>query len=232
MVGIISLILCLFFWGNVAAETLTKDYFERLFEEKVLAELPYDPQEVEISRLYCQPQVVEIPGKDFEVRAHLLSRVLRPGLVTMLVDISSNGRLIRRVRVAGRLEIYQKILVTKRDLPRGSEVFPEDLTLVRFPLSRLPQDVISDPEDLRDKVLKRSLRAGSPLRASLLKPRPLVRRGEMVTIVAESGALKVTALGEAREDGAKGEIIRVKNVATRKEVMAQVVGPNLVKVRF
>ncbi|MBA2849788.1 flagellar basal body P-ring formation protein FlgA [Thermosulfuriphilus ammonigenes] len=232
MVKVLSLLLCLLLGGTATAETLSKEYFEHLFRERIMAQLPYDPQDIEITRFQCQPKEVSLPEGQFTVQVSQMGAIVRPGLVTMLVDITSRGRLVRRVRLLGRLEIYQKVPVLKRDLPRGSEITSRDLSLVRFPLSRLPQDLITDPEELKGKILKRSLRAGLPLRSSFLRARPLVHRGEMVTIVAESGSLRVTALGEAREDGAKGEIIRVRNLASRKEIMARVAGPNLVKVRF
>ena len=59
-----------------------------------------------------------------------------------------------------------------------------------------------------------------------------VRRGERVSILATTAALQVRMEGEALSDGAIGEIIRVRNLSSRQEIEAQVVGPGQVQVRM
>jgi flagella basal body P-ring formation protein FlgA len=70
------------------------------------------------------------------------------------------------------------------------------------------------------------------LRTDLIELPPLVRRGNVVVIIAESDVLKVTALGEVKEKGRRGETIRVVNLSSKKEIYARVVDSNTVKVDF
>ena len=61
---------------------------------------------------------------------------------------------------------------------------------------------------------------------------PAVNRGDMVTILAESGGLRVTVPGRTLEKGHLGESIRVQNVMSQKKIYARVVNSNIVKVDF
>jgi len=51
-------------------------------------------------------------------------------------------------------------------------------------------------------------------------------------MVAESGGLKISTQGEARQRGAKGDRIKVMNLDSRKSIYARVVDRNTVRVDF
>jgi flagella basal body P-ring formation protein FlgA len=54
----------------------------------------------------------------------------------------------------------------------------------------------------------------------------------VVTIVAEAGPLRITARGEVKTKGSKGERIAVMNLDSRKRVFARVLDARTVKVEF
>ncbi len=58
----------------------------------------------------------------------------------------------------------------------------------------------------------------------------LVRAGEPVVIEVVSGAIRVEALGRARQRGKLGDVIRVENVDSRKIVTARVVAKGVVRL--
>ncbi len=60
----------------------------------------------------------------------------------------------------------------------------------------------------------------------------VVRRGASVRVVAAVGAVRVSAGGVALEAGDTGDVVRVRVLATRKEVLARVVQPGLAAVVF
>jgi flagella basal body P-ring formation protein FlgA len=76
-----------------------------------------------------------------------------------------------------------------------------------------------------------NLRAGALAHRSSLQPPKLVTRGQRVTIIYQSGALRVTAQGESVIDGVEGQWVPVKNLSSGKSVKARVVAPGLVQVR-
>ena len=82
------------------------------------------------------------------------------------------------------------------------------------------------------KRTRRSIDANTVLQPNLVELPPLVRRGDIVLIVAESEGLKVTALGRIKEKGTKGQIVRVENIDSHKRIYARVLDSNHVKVDF
>lgn len=71
------------------------------------------------------------------------------------------------------------------------------------------------PEEAEGLEARRNLAAGRIVRErDLVEPR-LVRRGDQVSILVQSGALTITARGEALEEGAEGDTVRVVTTASR-----------------
>lgn len=61
---------------------------------------------------------------------------------------------------------------------------------------------------------------------------PVVKSGQMVTIVAENDVIKVSVAGKARSAGAEGDIIMVQNLNSLKEIPARVINATTVQVSF
>jgi hypothetical protein len=62
-----------------------------------------------------------------------------------------------------------------------------------------------------------------------LSPIMLVRRGEPAKLVFETATLRMTALVTPLESGVQGQIIRVRNQDTHRELRAEVIGQGLLE---
>lgn len=69
-----------------------------------------------------------------------------------------------------------------------------------------------------------------PFRAQLRCPPPAVSPGASVSIVVQFGVVRASAPGEASQAGRIGDVIRVRNLATRASLLARVVNASTVEV--
>ena len=60
----------------------------------------------------------------------------------------------------------------------------------------------------------------------------LIKRRDHVKMIAKSGALNVTVIGEASQEERAGETIRLRNVDSNAVVQGRVTGPNEVEISF
>jgi len=58
----------------------------------------------------------------------------------------------------------------------------------------------------------------------------VVHKGDLVRIVLESSSIKVSTAGEVLEAGKVGDTIRVKNTSSNREVRAQVIDKQTVRI--
>jgi flagella basal body P-ring formation protein FlgA len=61
---------------------------------------------------------------------------------------------------------------------------------------------------------------------------PVIRSGQLVTIVAESDGFRMTVTGRAKSSGGVGDIIKVENLASRKQFPARILDSSTVEAGF
>jgi flagella basal body P-ring formation protein FlgA len=140
-----------------------------------------------------------------------------------------DNQVAKNMSIRGRIEANANIVVTARAVKKDSILSPQLLTMAVTDISEMagPQ---FEASDLTGKKLTRSLKAGSPVLANMVESLPVVRRGEKVKIVINSGQLHVSATGFAFTDGKLDETIRVQNLSSNKLIYGRVAAPGLVEV--
>ncbi len=73
--------------------------------------------------------------------------------------------MLRQTKVAA-----SKVVVTRNAVDLGTQLTPQMLKVVDWPKDSVPEGVESDPEKLKDRVLKVSLLSGEPVLESKLAP--------------------------------------------------------------
>jgi flagella basal body P-ring formation protein FlgA len=87
---------------------------------------------------------------------------------------------------------------------------PEDLSLMRGDLARLPAGAIVDPTHAIGQQLAVSLGAGQPLRKNMLRAPRVVTQGQGVKLVTQGPGFRVSATGRALGNAADGQLVQVR----------------------
>jgi flagella basal body P-ring formation protein FlgA len=165
-------------------------------------------------------------------------RVLPPrhmrslGTVPLSVVFDVDGRFQKTIRATARVEALAPVVVAARPIGRLKPISTDDLKMEKMNLAELPTGVMTDADDIIGKRARRNIHAGDILRPDLIEMPPLVKRGDMVVIVAETEGIKVTATGEVKSDGLRGEQVKVVNLDSNKRFSARVVDKKTVMVDF
>ncbi|MDY6971871.1 MAG: flagellar basal body P-ring formation chaperone FlgA [Thermodesulfobacteriota bacterium] len=203
--------------------------------ERIVSDFVYDKtrkrKRVTVNNVRVDNEVILPRGEvTYEVIPPRNTDVL--GTIPLQVCFRVNGRPEKKIWVTANIEITTEVVVTKRPLGRFSLITGDDIHLQKRDLADLPANVISDCEEVLGKRAKRKIDANAILRTDLVELPPLIKRGDVVLIVAESDGLRITALGKAKGKGHRGERIRVVNFDSNKGIYARVLDSNTVKVDF
>jgi flagella basal body P-ring formation protein FlgA len=106
------------------------------------------------------------------------------------------------------------------------------LATAQVPLSQLPRGTVTDPAALLGHRTLLRVPQGRPVTPAMVEAPPVVLRGDRVTLVVRRPGLTVTAVGEAREDGAPEATIAVTNLGSHRTVQARVVDARTVEVAY
>jgi flagella basal body P-ring formation protein FlgA len=148
------------------------------------------------------------------------------------VGIRCPGARTWTLYVPVQVKAMGQVLVASRGLTRGQALGADDFTVVLRDLASLPAGYVAIPEDALGKTAKRNIPAGSVISPSQLQAARVIRRGETVSILAHEGPLEVRMGGLALADGRPGELIRVRNVLTKKVLQGTVTPDGEIRVRL
>ena len=116
-----------------------------------------------------------------------------------------------------------------RDIARGDSLSGEDIEIRRAEVGG-SGEYFTSTEWLTGVRVKNAIRAGTVLRASNVKPPAIVRRGDRVTMKVAVGSVEISSTGTARQDGGRGERIRVYNETTHATMLCRILDSSTVTV--
>lgn len=153
----------------------------------------------------------------------------QPGRIAIRVKCHAPGPWSFYTSVSADIRV--NALSTTRLLARGGIVSRGDIEPRWIKLSHHGEDRLETLEDALGQKLRRTLRAGSPLRGSDLITPPAVNKGERVIILARTGAAQITTTGIALKDGHIGEQIAVRNETSNKVIRPWVMAKGKVSTK-
>jgi len=178
-------------------------------------------------------------GDDIVLRgeriSHRIAELYNQGYIgdaRFSVKYYDNNTFIRESIVRVKMEVLRDIVVASRSLARDVQIGEADVHVVKKWVSRMANNIVSDPKEAIGKRLTVGTSANGEIQPIYLKQPILIKRGAPVRIVYDHGPLSVSALGYSEEDGVSGGLIRIKNAASKKTLHARVIDASMVTIEF
>jgi len=153
-----------------------------------------------------------------------------PSFIVRFELETAHGEHIGPWQVALQAKVWRQVWVAgsvlkRGQLLRGADLNREkrDMLVCREPLADFSP---SDPS----LEFYESVQAGTPIFARVVRPRAIVHRGQSLAAMVQDGALMITLKVEALEDGIAGQLIRVRNPLSRRDLQGKVLDPENVLV--
>jgi len=211
--------------------TVQETEIKQIVSEFILRNISRDNKTVRIKEIRVPQRVILPKGRiAYQVAAPRSTELM--GKCSFSIDFIVDGHVQKKAWATATIEIRGPVVVTRKPLGRYKPITEDDIELQTIDLSDLSGDVITDPAMVLGKRMRRAVGAQIPLRADLIELPPLVKRGDLVMIVAESNGFKITTLGEVKKKGRLGERIPVANMDSKKILQARVIDANTVQVDF
>ena len=154
------------------------------------------------------------------------------GNITITVLARQQDRLLRNIPVRIDVEALADTVVSVRQIEHGTTIAADDLALQKRELTQTSHLGVRSLDEAAGKKARTTIRANQPVRADQVERIPLIKSGQMVTMIAENGVFRISVAGKAHSSGAEGDIIRVQNLTSLKEIPAKVIDGSTVQVAF
>ena len=161
--------------------------------------------------------VVEFPANIsaqflLRVRTEVLGEASQEQTIVLRANLWRSGWRLRRPSQSGEMLDLSAFEPVRIDVLRDRDA-----------LSSMPQG---------DYIFTRAVPPNRLLTWRDLAARPIVRRGQVVEVFAQSGPVSVSLKGMAMQDGARNETIRIRNLQSNREFTAQVTGESRAMIRL
>lgn len=208
-------------------EREVKDAIKRHIEENA----PWPKDRIRVEYLAAIPETAITAGSS---ACQVRSRAGEPyiGRTAFTVRFCKGDTFLREETVRVRIEVLTDVVVTTSGIARDALIDQGDITVKRKWLDTVPSGVVTDVSEVSGKKAATRINAGTEITKNMLRSVPVVKKGEVVRILLESGPMMISAVGLCQEDGGQGDLIRVENTSSRKVIFARVTGRSTVKVDF
>lgn len=213
------------------AQTLQPGQIRTAVQHYIVRHAPWDAEQMTIRKIkFNRP--VTVPSGKVALRVSAPKHTDWLGAVPFTVNIAVNGQRTRALTVPVNIEVWSDIIMTTKPLGRFEPIDREDIRIKKMDLARVPSNVLVNVDDVLGKRANRNIAANCILRNDHVEMPPIVKRGDVVEVVAESPMLKISVKAVARENGRQGDRIKVVNLRSKKSLFAQVVDDRTVRVDF
>jgi flagella basal body P-ring formation protein FlgA len=125
-------------------------------------------------------------------------------------------------QMALQAKVLKPVWVTQVALRRGQTIVESDLALEKRDILALREPLSPWTPEMSDYESSSYVPAGTPLYARSVRPRCVVRRGDIVEASIQDGILTISLKVEVMEEGIPGQVIRVRNLQSKRELRAKV----------
>ena len=138
------------------------------------------------------------------------------------LDVIVDKKKVDRLNISGEVAVFQQAFFASKHLLRNTPVRLEDFYQKKVNIYNMSRDAVKDPKNIPGKVLVSDIRKGQYLTRTDIAEPPLVKKGEIIQLVARNKGLVITTSGISKEDGVENQLIRVENLYSGKLVRAVV----------
>jgi flagellar basal body P-ring formation protein FlgA len=176
------------------------------------------------------PASIDVPTGEVEVRTKsgIVKDLFSPFSVS--IEILVDGRVVKRISAMAQVEAMMPVIIAARDIQPNERIKETDVQIETRKLEKVVTSYFRDFSKLRGADASRPIAKGEIITNTSVVAGLVVKAGDHVRIVYQSGKMQIAVKGEAKASGRIGERIQIKNLQSGILLQAIIVDEGLVQV--
>ena len=189
--------------------------------------LPESPVAVELRAMTGWKWRIAVSGLPESLGRYSIPQNVKPGASNITLRLDSGAKKAsKNIKVTW----YQPVVYTTQNLPKDGMIDQKSLVM-RIESVGMMEEYIWDKAMMNHSSARNYIPAGNAIAASDVEQTDLVKRGASVKLVANVRGLGIEVHGIAMQRGGIGDIIKVKNLTSKKVLYGTVVGAGRVEIK-
>lgn len=137
-------------------------------------------------------------------------------------EILSGKTVVGTRQASLQFHLWRQVLVAHTSLQRGGPLNETDIVKERRDVLTLRDPICELPAQASACELADNVPLGAALTARSIRLKPVVFRGQTADAVVREGPMMISLKVEILEEGAPGQMVRVRNMQSRRELRGKV----------
>lgn len=216
---------------SIATAQSAEDAFPR-FQANAAAALAAKAPGVDALRLtFTNPAVAAGAAQMYGANAVITVAAFDTRACRFSVKVEDPAAQLPPALLTGACEAVARIPVAAANVLPGELITAATLIEAEVPVSRLPANAIRLSADVIGKTPRQPIVAGRPILSTMVKTKPVIEKGQAVTLRFAAAGLELTVQGQAQADAGAGEPIAVLNLVSRRTIEAVAIAPGLADIK-
>jgi flagella basal body P-ring formation protein FlgA len=212
-----------------AVQRLDPQPMEAVVRQALSRRLSQTPRRTSIGDIRGLSTVFVPPGPvQYEVTVPERKALLGPTPFTLAIHVA--GKVEKQLNGTAYIAMTQEVVSLVRPVAQDEIITADAVSRTQVQVTHPMRQAVAQPQDVIGKRARRSLAGNVPLSTQDVAASPVVHKGDLVRIVLEAPLVKVSTSGEVLEAGKVGDTIRVKNTSSNRQVRAQVIDKQTVRI--
>jgi flagella basal body P-ring formation protein FlgA len=177
-----------------------------------------------------EPAEIRIPDDTYEVA---LTQSQANGIISRFIipfSILIDGEFVYQGSAALKAKILKQVLLSSRRISRGEALNESDFYLAEQNTLTIKGAPIGIESSLVGLESKSTILKDKPLLRRHTAKTPIVGRGDIVDAILTKGAMSITMKVQILDKGAPGDIVRVRNPNSKKQLKGIVTDESTIKI--
>jgi flagella basal body P-ring formation protein FlgA len=114
------------------------------------------------------------------------------------------------VYIQSQVSVLADYVAAALPLVQGQTIDASQLVMIKGDLAALPNGVLTDMAQAIGRTSSMSVQSGAPIRADLLRSKPVVQQGQAVRVVSGGDGFRVSAEARAIGNASEGQVVQVR----------------------
>ena len=145
-------------------------------------------------------------------------------------QLRTAGETVDTWQASVQARVWRDAWVAHSDIQRGNLLSDSDVTRERRDVLGTSESLAEFSADDSSLQFNNTIVAGNLLLARDLKPRTVVHRGQIADGLLQDGALNIMMKVEVLEDGAPGQIVKIRNPVSMHNLSGKVVNDQTISI--
>jgi len=149
--------------------------------------------------------------------------------ISMIAE-QGDGQQMRRWYVPVRVHWWASVVTLKQEAPIRTRLMADMLEVKRVDVAGHIGLWWEKTSDLTGMQVTRPMHKGDAVYSAYVKQPPMIKRGDIISIIAQVGTISVRAEGKALKSGSRGDRLLVQNLRSKQMLQATIMDANTVHV--